>query len=187
MEEIFKIKRLYELKEVERKGEINGRHETSAEHTYSCLILAKYFLDKIKQPIDHLKVMNMLLFHDVIEIESGDTFNLEHNDENSKEQELKEKESLKKLKNQIPLNMSKYFEKLFFEFEEMKTIESRFCKAIDKLDPVFHNLYGKKIWQKNGFNEKILRNNKEKYFKEFPEIMGIFEQILDYAKENKYW
>ena len=49
MEEIFKIKRLYELKEVERKGEINGRHETSAEHTYSCLILAKYFLDKIKQ------------------------------------------------------------------------------------------------------------------------------------------
>lgn len=187
MEEIFKIQKLYELKKVERKGEVNGRYETSAEHTYSCLILARYFLDKIKQPIDHLKVMNMLLFHDVIEIESGDTFNLEHNEENSKEQELKEQESLHILKDKIPAKISKDFEKLFYEFEEMKTIESKFCKAIDKLDPVLHNLYGKKIWQKNGFNETILRKNKEKYFKEFPEIMEIFEQILAYAKENDYW
>ncbi len=187
MKEIFKIQRLYELKKVERNGEVNERQETSAEHTYSCLILAKYFLDKIKQPIDHLKVMNMLLFHDVIEIESGDTFNLEHNEENSKEQELKEKESLQILKDKLPANISKDFEELFHEFEEMKTIESRFCKAIDKLDPVLHNLYGKEIWQRKGFNEEILRKNKEKYFKEFPEIMEVFEQILDYARENKYW
>jgi len=187
MSDIHKIYKLYELKFVNRRGVINDRHETSAEHTYSCLVLAKYFLPLIDQKIDELKVMNMILFHDIIEIESGDTFNLIHDKSTLQEQTEKELKALDVLKSKIPKNLENSFTELFHEFESMKTIESRFCKAIDKLDPVIHNLYGKKAWQNNKFNEEILRQNKQKYFEEFPEILRVFNEFINYAKENNYF
>ncbi len=169
------------MKEVDRYGIVKDRQESSAEHTYSCLVLAQYFLPKITQRLDELKVMKMLLYHDVVEIEAGDTYFLDHKPPE------KEKNAFKILKKQIPPAMAKEIEKLWVEFEYGKTQEAVFCQAIDKFDPAIHLLEHKKVWRKAKLNEKIVREKKDHYFKDFPVIMDMWNKILEYAKKNDYF
>ena len=72
IEDILKLKRINKLKFVERRNSVGERKESPAEHSWSCLIIADYFIDKIKQKLDKLKVYNLLIYHDLVEIESGD-------------------------------------------------------------------------------------------------------------------
>jgi len=71
------------------------------------------------------------------------------------------------------------------EFEENKTKEAKFAQAIDKLDAEIHELDYKKDWK--GWTEEFLKEEKEKYFEEFPKIKQAFEKITNYARENGYF
>ena len=73
MDEINKIKKLYELKKIYRSTKVENRFESSAEHSWSCLILADYFINKYHLNINKQKVFELLLYHDLVEIETGDT------------------------------------------------------------------------------------------------------------------
>ncbi len=82
------------------------------------------------------------------------------------------------------LYLNTKFLKLFSEFEEQKTLESRFAKAIDAFDAVVHELDYKEDWK--GWSEVFLVNKKLKFFKEFPELKKAFMEVLDYLRENDY-
>ena len=70
---VEKIYLPYLLKKVNRAASNGNRKETTAEHTYSTLILAEYFLKKHPH-INKEKVMQIILYHDFVEIYAGDTF-----------------------------------------------------------------------------------------------------------------
>lgn len=186
MSDLMKIRKLYQLKNVNRLNSVQNRKESSAEHSWSCLILADYFLTILekngKQKIDRLKVYELLMYHDVVEIEAGDSGIVPGEDMSKNENELI---AMKKLKEKIPKTLSKKYNDLFSEFEEGKTIESRFAKAIDKFDAIIHVLDYKKEWIV--WTEKLLRKSKEKYFVEFPEIKNAFEEIVVYVNRNGYF
>ncbi|MBS3176698.1 HD domain-containing protein [Candidatus Woesearchaeota archaeon] len=185
MDEIKKLHRLYALKEVDRYGVVKHRRESTAEHVYSCLVLAQYFLTKTRRKLDQNKVMKMLLYHDIVEIESGDVYFL---DEKKLEQKKKiENKAFERLKKQIPSSMTKEIESLWREFEENKTKEAKFCQAIDKFDPAVHFLEKKEDWVKQKLTEKIVREKKDPYLKDFPEIMAMWNKIIAYAKKNGYF
>lgn len=183
MEEIIKLRKLYGLKKVYRANSVENRKESSAEHSWSCLILADYFLNITDIKLDRLKVYELLMYHDVIEIEAGDT--PLHKEEERKNQREKELKALNKLKHEIPRELKTKFVNLVNEFEENKTKEAKFAQAIDKLDAQIHELDYKKDWK--GWTEEFLRAEKEIYFKEFPKIKQAFEKITDYARENGYF
>ncbi len=185
MNEIKKLHTFYLHKEINRRGKVKDRFESSAEHTYSALILAQYFLPKIKQKLNELKVMKMLLYHDVIEIEFGDTFILSN--QHGANQKERETTAFEKLKKKIPLELAKEYEQFWEEYEENKTIEAKFAQAIDKLDPVVHSIFKKVDWRVNKFTEKKLREKKEKYFVEFPELVKFFNELIDFANERDYF
>ncbi|MBN2457592.1 HD domain-containing protein [Candidatus Woesearchaeota archaeon] len=180
MDEIRRLRKLYELKNVDRKIPLDGRHESSAEHTYSCLVLAQYFLPKIRQKLDEPKVMRMILYHDVVEIESGDTYFLDDKGD-------KEEKAFPVLLQKIPVEMKDDVDALWNQYEAGKSPEARFCKAIDKLDPAIQIAFSKDIWRNKRLSEKIVRQAKDDYFKEFPELSCIWEKIVDYAKKNGYF
>ena len=92
MDELLKLHDLYLLKEVERKTTVKERFESSAEHTYSCFILADYFLDLMGEKLDRGRVMQLLLYHDMVEIYAGDTFILD--DTGRAEKKAKEHQAL---------------------------------------------------------------------------------------------
>jgi putative hydrolases of HD superfamily len=184
MEEINKLRKLYQLKNVERQSTVGKRKESSAEHSWSCLILADYFLNRLKNnALDRLKVYELLMYHDVVEIEAGDT-PIHHEEErkNKKELELK---AAHKLKESFPEEIKSKFINLFTEFEEQETKEAKFAKAIDALDALMHFLDDKKAWK--GWTEEMVRKFHGHYVEQFPELKESFDKMLEFCNQEGYF
>ena len=172
----------YKLKEVERKGNVQNRLETTAEHTFSSIWLAEYFLKKHPE-LDELKVLKLILYHDFCEIHSGDHFILDKKKWKGKEK--LENDAVKKLLKEVPNEMKKDLQEAWEEYSAGKTKEARFAKAIDALDAVIQVSTQPKAWIKYGFTEKKLREYKEPQFKDFPLIMNFFNEIIEELKLKK--
>lgn len=140
LNEIEKIRYTYGLNKVIRYN--LGRNETYenttqsvAEHVYNMLILANYFreLEDPEHALDFEKITRIILMHDMGEIETGDivlgTKTKNHEEEESLAINLVASRSPDFIKNEI--------RKIFDEFENPKTPEGKFAKAIDKLEAPF--------------------------------------------------
>src|SRR3989344_1132663 len=183
MDDLLKIRTIYKLKSVYRFNSQENRKESSAEHSWSAAMLADYILTKTNLKINRLKVYELLLYHDVVEIEAGD-IPIHHEDKrkNKKENEAK---AVKILRPQLPKEVAIKLEKLYNEFEENKTPESKFAHAIDTLDATIHELDYKKDWK--GWNESMLRKYNEQYVSAFPETKEFFEELVKFVKKNSYF
>ena len=119
MKDIHKFRIFNKLKTVYRFSSVENRKESTAEHSWSCLILADFFLSRINFNLDRLKVYELLMYHDVVEIEAGDS-PLHPNIKRVNKSE-KEKKAMKLLHKELPTPLNDKFLKLFTEFEEQKT------------------------------------------------------------------
>jgi putative hydrolases of HD superfamily len=183
MVDINEFRTIYKLKSVYRLNTVDNRHESSAEHSWSCLVLADYVLNLSKLKIDRLRVYELLMYHDLVEIYAGDTPTAPGIDNNT--QKSREDRAAKRLIKELPKELSKKYSGLQKEFEELKTIESRFANAIDTLDAQLHELDHKKDWK--GWTEKFLREKNTKHYQEFPVMMELFEEFLDYADAEGFF
>ena len=146
-------------------------------------MLADYYSSMVSLDLDMLRVYELLMYHDVVEIVVGDT-PLDPNNE-AKDQQIKELKAAETLRNELPDSLqSKYWE-LFTEFEAEQTVEARFAKAIDTLDAVIHELDYKEDWA--GWSKEFLVSKKEKHFKAFPKLLKEFHQIVDYMVAEGYF
>ncbi len=123
------------------------------------------------------------MYHDVVEIESGDT--PLHPDIKIVGKKEREKEAVELLKETLPSPLNNKFVKLFHEFEEQETSEAKFAKAIDVLDAEIHELDHKKDWK--GWTKEFLLEKKLKFFEDFPELKKSFNKIVEYLTENNYF
>lgn len=179
---MMRLRPVYALKSVYRNGPVGDRKESSAEHTFSALVLADYLLSTYDFKLDSMKAMSLILSHDLVEIETGDIpINHESRRANKKQEEA---EGIRRLGKKFPEGYGKRVVALFDEFEEDKTREARFAKMIDGLDALMHFLDYKDAWK--GWDEAMVRKYYEKRFSEFPVAKYIFEDILDYVKSNGY-
>ncbi len=126
-----------------------SRKENSAEHSWhialTVMVLSEYARDA---DIDFFKVMKMLLIHDLIEIDAGDTYC--YDDQGRKDQAAREKLAADRIFNILPPDQARQFHDLWNEFEEIKTPESRFANALDRVQPLLHNYFTQgQIWQEN--------------------------------------
>ena len=184
METINKLRKFYKLKEVERTAPVGKRKESSAEHSWSTLILADYFMSTMKVKLNRAKVYELLMYHDVVEIETGDVDVIKVEErKNKKKIEMK---AMEKLKEDFPKAIKHKVWNLFVEFEEEKTMEAKFAKAIDALDAEIHFLDYKKYWK--GWTPEMVRELKPwENVKEFPELEEAYEKVLDFAKKEGYF
>jgi len=182
MHEIDKIYEWYKLKQVNRYTNVLARKETASEHVYSSLILAQYFLKKIKG-LNESKVMKILLYHDLCEVYSGDVYSFDKKE--LEEKGRAENEAVKKLLKTLPREIVPDFEESWKEWKERKTRESKFCKAIDVIDPAINELWRPEAWKKFGYTEKKFRETKEPYIQQFPELKQFLEEmIIEYKKRG---
>lgn len=170
------------MKNVERHAFVKERHESTAEHTFSCLILADYLMTRFKFMLDKQRVFELLLYHDIVEIEAGDI--PIHHEEKRIDKANIEKKAMKKLKEQIPVVMKDIVAERFDEFEQKASPEAKFAKAVDGFDAMIHELDYKADWK--GWNEEMLRKYYGERFFEVPEIKSLFEQVILFIKKNKY-
>lgn len=183
IDDILKFKLVNKLKSVYRLNTVDKRKESSAEHTWSALVLADFMMDKYKLKLNRIKVYELLMYHDLAEIHTGDfPLSPEIKFGNKQKQELA---SAKKLKKELPKRMGEKYYKTFIEFEERKTIESKFARVVDVFDAQIHEIDHKKDWK--GWTKEFLISNKIKYFEEFPKIKKDFLQLVEYLEEEGYF
>lgn len=166
-----------ELKSVLRKTKLyNGsRFENSAEHSWNLAMGVMLFHEMSNEPIDLNKAIKMALIHDVVEIYSGDVFLYDPGHDNSAE----EVEAAHKIFALVPdLPLMEELKALWFEFEERKTSEAKFVKALDRFLPLTQNWKTEGYsWKENGIRyEQVLKANA--YMKEGSERLWEQAQVI---------
>ena len=115
----------------------HGRRENDAEHARHMAIMAYLLKEYSNEPIDVAKVMIMCLIHDVVEIDAGDTY--AYDAEGLKTQKAREEAAKERIYSLLPDDQKQDLQALFDEFEERKTPEAKFARALDNLQPLLLN------------------------------------------------
>ncbi len=115
----------------------HGRNENDAEHAWHMAIMAYLLQEYSNERIDVARVMLMCLIHDVVEIDAGDTY--AYDAEGLKTQKAREEAAKERLYSMLPEDQKADLVAIFDEFEERKTPEAKFARALDNLQPLLLN------------------------------------------------
>ena len=136
------------------------RRENSAEHSWHVVTTAMILAEHCPEEIDLLRILKMLLAHDIVEIDAGDTG--AYDSVGALDKEEREKQAAERIFNLLPSSQAQEFHELWVEFEERITPEAKFSRALDRLMPLLHNYYTEgKRWQEDGITyEQVLEVNR---------------------------
>ena len=127
------------------------RRENDAEHSFSLALFAAVLAEYSNEPLDVLKTMKMVLIHDIVEIDAGDTYCYDSAGNSTKAE--RENAAAKRLFGLLPKDFEEEFFALWREFEERKTPESKFANAMDRIQPLLLNLSRDGLsWQEHGIH-----------------------------------
>ena len=137
------IKEIDKIKYIQRKTKLfnSDRCENDAEHSWHLAMMAIVLSEHSDKAIDVLKVVKMVLIHDIVEIDAGDTFIYDTvNNHTNTEQELK---AAQRIFGILPEKQAKEFISIWEEFEEGHNDEAKFAKAMDRFEPLLQNTSNK--------------------------------------------
>lgn len=133
------IKEIDKLKYIQRKTKLfnSNRNENDAEHSWHLAMMTIVLADHSNQPIDILKVLKMVLIHDIVEIDAGDTFIYDtlKNHTNTDEELI----AAQRIFGLLPKEQADEFIAIWQEFEAGITDEAKFAKAMDRFEPLLQN------------------------------------------------
>ena len=149
-------------KKIERQTYLSdaSRHENDAEHAWHMALMAILLSEYSNEKIDLLKTVTMILFHDIVEVDAGDTYCYDPNARAT--QAEREKIAAERLYGLLPEEQGEKLKALWQEFEECKTPEARFARAMDNVQPVMLNAASDgKSWQEHSVRiGQIMERNK---------------------------
>jgi len=154
------IVEIEKLKNIHRKTRPVGldRYENSAEHSWHVCLSALMLKDYANEAVNIDRVIKMLLIHDLGEIDAGDTIIYASE---TPEMKAREAAGLKRILDMLPEGKGEAYMALWHEFEQGETPDAAFAKAIDRVPPLLHNLYGDgHSWKENNVpKEKVFEIN----------------------------
>lgn len=148
-------------KEIERRTLISSgkRFENDSEHAWHMALMAILLSEYANEKIDVLKTVSMILIHDIVEIDAGDTYCYDYElGKSQRERELKAADRIYAL---LPDDQAKKLRALWDEFEANETPEANFAHAMDCLQPtMLNNATGGVMWKKNSIKlSQVLKRN----------------------------
>ncbi len=150
------------LKSVLRRSYLlnEDRHENSAEHSWHLTVMALVLAEHADAEINQLRVLKMLLVHDIVEIDAGDTFIYDTAGNDTKAE--RENAAARRIFGLLPSDQSAELQELWQEFEARETPEAKFAAALDRLMPLLHNYHTEgRSWREHGITkEQVLRLNR---------------------------
>ncbi|QQD11591.1 HD domain-containing protein [Sphingobacterium sp. UDSM-2020] len=139
LKQIDFIKEIDKVKYIHRKTKLfnSNRNENDAEHSWHLAMMALILAEHANEPIDVLKVVKMVLIHDIVEIDAGDTFiyDMQKNHVNTDQERL----AANRIFGLLPQEQSKEFIAVWEEFEAGLTAEAKFARTMDRLEPLLQN------------------------------------------------
>lgn len=166
------------LKQIGRQSYLadGSRKENDAEHSWHLALMAVLLSSYAEKDIDVLRVMTMVLVHDIVEIDAGDTYAYDTNGNATKCE--RENRAADRIFNILPEDQAEYLRSLWEEFEEQATPESAFANMLDKLQPLMLNdASGGKSWKEHGVKlGQVLNRNKN--------TANGSKELWEYARKN---
>lgn len=152
------------------------RKENDAEHAWHMAIMVFLLAEYANESIDLLKTIKMLLIHDIVEIDAGDTY--AYDEEGKKSQKDREMRAARRIFGILPEDQAQDLMALWREFEERKTPEARFARTMDNLQPMMLNAATDgKAWVEHEVHmDQILKRNEKTHEGS--------EELWEYAKKN---
>jgi putative hydrolase of HD superfamily len=175
------------LKEIFRRTYLNenGRAENSAEHSWHLAIAALLLGEYANESVDKGRVLELLLIHDIVEIDAGDTFL--YDPDANRDKLAREELAAQRLFGLLPADQAQWFLESWREFEGRQTPEARFANSLDRLMPLLHNLKVNGLgWRKHGVvYSQVLVNGKRIGDGSIP-LWEMVEPMLAAAVEKGY-
>jgi putative hydrolases of HD superfamily len=136
------------------------RNENSAEHSWHLALAAMVLAEHANEKIDVAKVIRLVLVHDLVEIDAGDTF--VYDDVANIGKAAREQAAANRLFGLLPDEQARSFMALWREFEDRESPEAKFGFALDRLMPILHNVFTDgRSWKEHGIRqEQALTKNR---------------------------
>ena len=177
-------KQLDFIREIDKEKEIfrqtyladASRKENDAEHAWHMAIMTMLLSEYANEKIDVLKTVGMLLIHDIVEIDAGDTY--AYDEAGKATQHEREQKAAERIYGLLPKEQGEPLLKLWEEFEEQQTPEAKFAHTMDNIQPMLLNDASEGLsWREHGVKlSQILKRNERT-------AQGS-QQIWDYALNN---
>jgi putative hydrolase of HD superfamily len=139
LDQIAFIKEIDKVKYIQRKTKLfnSDRCENDAEHSWHLALMAIVLAEHSNEPIDVLKVVKMVLIHDIVEIDAGDVFMYDtvKNHDNTDEERL----AANRIFGLLPEKQAEELIAIWEEFEAGETNEAKFARSMDRLEPLLQN------------------------------------------------
>ncbi|MDB5408961.1 MAG: 5-nucleotidase [Rhodospirillales bacterium] len=137
-----------------------SRRENTAEHSWHLAMMAITLADYAERPVDIGRVIRMLLVHDLVEIDAGDTF--VYDVAANLDKAAREAEAAERIFGLLPPDQGTELRSLWQEFEARQTPDAAFAAALDRLQPLLHNYHTEgSTWRQHGITvEQVIMRNR---------------------------
>lgn len=179
------IKEIDKVKYIQRKTKLfnSDRNENDAEHSWHLAVMAIILAEHSNEPIDILKVVKMVLIHDIVEIDAGDTFiyDTQKNHTNTDEERL----AAKRIFGLLPQKQAEGLIEIWEEFEAGLTHEAKFARAMDRLEPLLQNTSNSGgTWKEFDINYSKVYDKKKIIDEGSKTIWDFAEKLIDESVEK---
>lgn len=145
------IQEVDKLKKIGRQSYLTdgSRKENDAEHSWHLALMSLFLSEYAPKDVDVLRVISMVLIHDLVEIDAGDTY--AYDTEGNKTKRAREEQAADRIFNILPQDQAKKVRDLWEEFEANETPEANFANALDRTQPIMLNHASEgKAWEEHG-------------------------------------
>jgi putative hydrolase of HD superfamily len=161
-----------------------SRHENDAEHSWHLAMMALTLGEYADEEVDVGRVIKMVLVHDVVEADAGDTFLYDETGNEAKRE--KEKQAAERIFGLLPVDQKADFVSLWEEFDARQTADARFAAALDRLEPMMQNglTHGYAWKQHNIRKSQVVAKNRPIVEAASIALWRFAEGLLDRAVES---
>ncbi|MDY0092116.1 MAG: HD domain-containing protein [Candidatus Vecturithrix sp.] len=139
-----------------------SRTENDAEHSWHLAVMAIILKEYAATPsLDIARVLNMVLIHDLVEIDAGDTYL--YDEQAAQDKDEREQKAAERIFALLPDDQAQEFRALWEEFEQRDTPEAQFAASLDRFQPLLHNYKTQgESWKKHGIRrEQVLQRGQQ--------------------------
>lgn len=160
-----------------------NRKENDAEHSWHLAVAAVLLKEYAVEEVDVLKVIIMVLIHDLVEIDAGDTYAYDAKGAESKR--AREVAAADRIFGILPEDQGGYFRELWEEFEAYESGEARFAHLLDNFQPLLLNHEsGGLSWREHQVKKSQIYKRNEKIEEISPQVWERMKEIIDFHIER---
>ena len=155
-----------------------SRKENDAEHSWHLALMAVLLKEYANEEVDLAKVIPMVLIHDLVEIDAGDTY--AYDQAGLKTQRERETKAADRIFGMLPEDQGMKFRDQWEEFEAYETAEAKFAHVLDNCQPlILNDASGGKSWQEHTVHKSQIYKRNEHTGEGSREIWEYMKQLID--------